>query len=87
LNGGTMGSDIQEIDTEEFVEFPFLIHNKFLKNGSIEFTLKLHDVIGAGQFIDNKGKTGWRRSLRLHSLTISKPIDGNDYIELKHSKK
>ena len=83
LNDNTIRSDIQQINTEEFVEFPFLIRKKFIKNGSINFTLKLHDVIGGGQFIDKEGKRGWASSLRLHSLTISKPIDGNKYIKLK----
>lgn len=83
LNNDTISSDIQQINTEEFVEFPFLIRKKFIKNGSINFTLKLHDVIGGGQFIDKKGKRGWGSSLRLHSLTISKPIDGNEYIKFK----
>ncbi len=88
LNGdfGFMSSDSQQVNTEEFNEFSFLIERKFIKDGSINFTLDLPDSIKCRKIIDKKGKVGWGSSLRLDSLTISKAVNGTDYIKLKPNK-
>jgi len=80
-------SGVQHINTEEFVDFSFLIDRKFVRKGLIEFTLMINDVIPNGQFRDRKGNIDWwGTTLRLNYLSISQPIDGKKYIQLAQSK-
>ena len=87
LNDGLAATDNQEIATEEFREYSYLINRRFIQDGTISFKMNLLDVHPIDYLTDRKGITSVASSLRLHSLEISKRKAGLEYIMFENSKK
>jgi len=87
LEDNSVTSDIQQVDSENFAHFSFVINKEYIKDGKINFTLNLDNVIWGSQFVNRQGKKTTGVSLRLRSITLFNPAKRKTYLTLNSNRK